>query len=472
MHAELTLADIVEELTRRLTEGGWSSRYFNTSTTRDDYAKHWEFFDHGATHAARFFTAGNRVGKSLTAGCELVMHLTGEYHPLWKGKVFDGPVNVWVVGRNSELVRQSIQVDLLGDVGRIGTGLIPRDRLDLDTLTDVKKASTPIGTFRVKHKNGGFSTVAFKSGEQGREAFQAAALDIVWLDEEVPFDVYNECQVRLMTRNGISMYTFTPLKGQTDTVKSFLANGEFVEGDVGSGRFVVRCSMYDVPHLSKEAIQKLEATTPPFQRDARIHGIPALGAGAIYPVPETEFVVPSFVPPKHWPRMYGMDVGGKTGAVWLARDPEKHQWHAYQEYYRERQEPSIHAVGVMSRGKWIPGAIDPASRGRSQIDGQQLMQMYQDLGLTLEKANNGVETGLYTVWELLSTDQLKVHDCCTYLLQEMRAYHRNEKGEVVKKDDHLCDALRYGVMTRDIATTELSLNKPPLRAAYVAPIRL
>jgi hypothetical protein len=33
------------------------------------------------------------------------------------------------------------------------------------------------------------------------------------------------------------------------------------------------------------------------------------------------------------------------------------------------------------------------------------------------------------------------------LLREMRKYHRDEKGKVRKKDDHLCDAMRYLIMS-------------------------
>ena len=452
------LVSIVRELQRRATEGGVYHRFFDTPTTREDYPKHWEFFDATATHSAVLFTAGNQVGKSISSASALVYFMTGVYPPGWKGRVFDGPVNCWVVGRSSELVRQTIQPLLLGQVGQPGTGLIPKDKLDIDTLVDAKRASTSVSTFRVKHANGGFSTCSFKSGEQGREAFQAATLDVVWCDEEIPFDVFNECLVRLMVRNGLMMYSFTPLKGVTDVIQTFSVNGEFVEGEVGAGRYVVRCSMHDVPHITQEAIEKLIASTPPFLRDARIHGIPQLGAGAIYPVPESEFVIDPQPIPNHWKRLYGMDVGSKTAAVWLAIDPDTGTIWTYADYYKEREEPSIHTTGIKAKGDWIPGAIDPASRGRSQIDGQQLMQMYADLGLNLTPAVNAVEAGLYTVWELLSTGRLKVFRNCTHLLQEIRTYQRDEKGRVIKKNDHCCDSWRYAVMTRDIAVQQKSLN--------------
>jgi phage terminase large subunit-like protein len=399
------------------------------------------------------------IDKSLASACELVMHLTGDYHPDWRGRRFDGPVNVWIVGRTAELVRQTIQPLLLGQVNAFGTGLIPMDKLDLGTLTDAKRASTPINAFRVLSRNGGYSTVSLKSGEQGREAFQAATLDIVWVDEEIPFDVFNECQVRLLVRNGIMMYSFTPLKGTTEVIQSFSVDGTFVEGDVGSGRYVVRCSMYDVPHLSTEMIDKLAATTPPFLRDARIYGIPSLGAGAIYPVPESDFVIEPQPIPKHWTRCYGMDVGNKTAAVWLAIDPDGGQIWTYAEYYREGAEPSIHAAGIKAKGEWIPGAVDPASNAGSQKDGEKLKELYVELGLDLVNAVNAVEAGLYTIWEMLSTGRLKVFSSCTGLLKDIKGYQRDEKGKVKKENDHRADAWRYAVMTRDIAITQHALNK-------------
>jgi hypothetical protein len=160
-----------------------------------------------------------------------------------------------------------------------------------------------------------------------------------------------------------------------------------------------------------------------------------------------------------------MDVGGKTAAVWLAHDPEAKVSYVYTDYYKERAEPSIHTTGIKARGEWIPGAIDPASRGRSQIDGQQLMQMYKDLGLNIKPAINAVETGLYECWEALSTGRIKVFKGCNNFLREIAGYMRDEKGNVVKKDDHTMDAFRYAYMTRDIAKNEMEAKKREFQPA-------
>ena len=106
-------------------------------------------------------------------------------------------------------------------------------------------------------------------------------------------------------------------------------------------------------------------------------------------------------------------------------------------------EPSVHADAIRARGKWIQGAIDPASRGRSQVDGRQLLQMYTDLGLKLVMADNSVETGIYRVWQRLSAGRLRVAQSLANWLSEFRLYRRDEKGKVVKERDHCMDATRY-----------------------------
>ena len=74
----------------------------------------------------------------------------------------------------------------------------------------------------VKHTSGFWSRLMLRSYDQGRRIFQGTEQDVVWLDEEVPKDVYDEALVRTMTTRGIVMMTFTPLSGLTELVVSFL----------------------------------------------------------------------------------------------------------------------------------------------------------------------------------------------------------------------------------------------------------
>jgi hypothetical protein len=224
-------------------------------------------------------------------------------------------------------------------------------------------------------------------------------------------------------------------------------------------KFVILATWEDVPHLTREAKDDLWKSLPPFQRDARSKGIPQLGAGAIYPVPESDLLVAPFAIPAHWPRGYGMDVGwNNTAAVWGAIDRETDTLYLTHAYKRGQSEPSVHVHGIKAPGEWIPGFIDPASRGRSQRDGSQLLNDYKSLGLHIELADNGVESGLYSVWNRMSTGRLKVFNSLQSWLAEFRLYRRDDRGRVVKDNDHLMDCTRY-------LESRLSrmLVKPPVR---------
>lgn len=213
-------------------------------------------------------------------------------------------------------------------------------------------------------------------------------------------------------------------------------------------RHVVMATWGDVPHLSQREKDELWESIPPYQRDARSKGVPQLGSGAIYPVPESEIVCEPFEIPAFWPRCFALDVGwNRTAALWGAVDRNSETAYLYSEHYRGQAEPAIHAQAIRARGHWIPGVIDPAARGRSQKDGRSLLEIYRDLGLDLVEADNSVEAGIYAVWQRLSGGRLKVFSSLHNWLSEFRLYRRDEKGRIVKENDHLQDCARYMVMS-------------------------
>lgn len=418
---------------------------------RELYPKHTTFFEAGVKHSERLMLAANRIGKTESVGgYEVTCHLTGEYPEWWVGHRFDKPVKVWAAGDTNQTVRDILQEKMLGDFTDIGSGLIPKHLI----LGTTPKTGVPqaIETIRVKHKSGGTSLLGFKSYDQKRKAFQGTAQEVIWMDEEPPLDIYAECLLRTMTTNGLLINTFTPLSGISETVMHFLPNGDFSSIDNEGTKFVIMADWDDAPHLSKEQKTKLWDSIPPYQREARSKGIPQLGSGVIFPVPESDITVEDFEIPVHWPKLYALDVGwNNTAACWIAIDRETGVTYIYSVYKRGEAEPSVHAEGIKARGDWICGEIDPASRGRSQVDGTQLMQSYIDLGLKLEPAQNAVESGLYEVWQMLSSGKLKVFGSCKQWFEEFRIYRRDEKGKIVKSNDHIMDACRYVIMGRDKA---------------------
>lgn len=410
---------------------------------RELYVPHLGFFRAGATHPERAFIAGNRTGKTEAGAFELALHLTGAYPEWWEGKRFDAAIEAWVGGINNVTTRDVIQEKMLGKVGEYGTGMIPGDRII--HVANKQGLANAADTVYVRHVSGKRSILQFKSYEQGRESWQGTAKHVIWLDEEPELEVYIEALLRTATTGGIVMMTFTPLMGISQVVKSFLEPEDESTRDV---KHVTTATWDDVPHLTTEAKAALLASIPPYQRDARTKGVPQLGVGAIYPLPESDIVIPRFEIPAHWPRVYGLDVGWRfTAAAFLAIDRETATVYLYHEYKRQQAEPVIHASGIQAPGAWIPGVIDPASMGSGQIDGRNLMQLYSELGLTLSPAVNAVESGIFEVWGLLSSGRMKVFNTCSQWISEFRKYHRDEKGRIVKADDHLLDATRYAVVS-------------------------
>lgn len=216
-------------------------------------------------------------------------------------------------------------------------------------------------------------------------------------------------------------------------------------------RFCIQISWDEVPHLSEQQKAELEASYPPHEREARRKGIPSLGSGKIYPVEESSIIVDPFSIPDHWTRGYGMDVGwNRTAALFAAHDRDTDTVYFTDEYYAGQQPPQLHAYAIRQKGgDWMTGAIDPAAEKAiaNQHDGSRILEEYQALELDLICADNSREAGILACYKRMTAGKLKVFRNCQNWLSEFRIYRRNEKGLVVKENDHSVDAMRYYIMS-------------------------
>jgi phage terminase large subunit-like protein len=202
---------------------------------RELYGKHMEFFRVGKEYRERCFMAANRVGKTVAGGFEVTAHLTGQYPAWWEGKRFLRPTRGWAAGDTNETTRDIIQLELFGNVvgieggrkGFDGSGMIPRECIG--TPKWKQGVQDLADTVPVMHSTGRWSTIGFKSFDQGRRSFQGTAKEFIWLDEECPQDVYGECLMRVATTRGVILTTFTPLTGLTPLVLEFLPGGKLAK---------------------------------------------------------------------------------------------------------------------------------------------------------------------------------------------------------------------------------------------------
>ena len=203
---------------------------------RELYPKHMEFIAAGRHAVERCFFGGNRVAKTWTCGYEFAAHVTGRYPDWWFGHRFNEPVMALAAGKTNETTFNVIQKNLFGIVKKSGQsrnyvsggGIMPLDAIDADSIVwRTTSIATLIQQIHVRYKDSKdeLSTVTLASYEQKRRAFEGFERHVVWLDEEVPSDIYEECLIRTATVFGRIMLSFTPLDGVTDVVLSFVPGG-------------------------------------------------------------------------------------------------------------------------------------------------------------------------------------------------------------------------------------------------------
>jgi len=479
------LLNIVNEVQNRIRHNNLVNWYPPTTKVvnnftyyaRDLYPRVVEFWKAGLTHNYRMFDGANQSGKTSGAGYEVACHVTGLYPPDWPGKKLIGPSKWWVAGETNSDVKEIMQDRFIGPVDDYGTGLIPYKCLDFTSMTNTEKADTFIRTIRVKHfdqdgNQDGMSVVTFKSYKESRKSFQGLPRNI-WLDEEPPLEILSECMARTTADESFMLIiTFTPLQGWSPMLSNWLPGGWQtsgpikINGEPSTSKYLVIQTVDDVPHITEKKKAVMYENYHPHVRDARLKGIPSLGSGAIYPIPKTEWTIVDREIPKHFRKLYGLDVGYNwTAAVWFAINPETGEAWIYSSYQKGETEPIGHAEVIRSRGLWIPGAIDSAANGRGQDGGESLINQYRALGLIVSNADKSVEAGIYSVWTGLRSGMIKVFASQIELITEIENYHRDEKGKIVKANDHRADALRYAWMTKQIARQE----KPPGAVGRIDP---
>jgi phage terminase large subunit-like protein len=159
----------------------------------------------------------------MAGGFETAMHLTGLYPEWWQGKRFDYPIRAWASGVTGESTRDVVQEKLFGPPDRKeswGTGAIPKASIG-DIMTG-RGIANAIDMASIRHASGGWSSLSFKSYEKGREKWQGAALEVVFMDEEPPAPLYYEALTRTNETGGLVFITCTPLLGMSDIMRMFL----------------------------------------------------------------------------------------------------------------------------------------------------------------------------------------------------------------------------------------------------------
>lgn len=410
--------------------------------------------------------AGNQVGKTICAAAEAAMHATGRYPDWWQGRVFAKEVNAWVSGVTGESTRDNPQRWLYGRIGETGTGMIPLNAIADHSMS--RGLADALDGLVVHHGGGGdvqagLSRIGFKTYVQGREKWQGPTLDFVWFDEEPPADIYSEGLTR--TNLGLSpvFMTFTPLQGMSEVVRRFQ-----LEHD--AGRHVTRMTIEDAEHYTPAEREAVIASYLEHEREARAKGIPTMGSGRVFPVPEEMIRVEAFQIPASWPQIGGLDFGWNhpSAGVRLAWDRDSDTIYVIAAHRARQQTPALFTPAVKPWGAWLPWAWPHDGLQADKGSGIQLAGQYREQGLNMLKdrathapatgkkegeGGFGVEAGIAEMLDRMQTGRLKVFAHLADWWEEFRLYHRTD-GLIVKVGDDLMSATRYAMMMRRFAIVQ------------------
>lgn len=399
---------------------------------------------------------GNRCGKTYIGAYILTCHVTGIYPDWWEGFRFTKPIKAWAAGVSTETTRDIIQKELLGDPHNpeaFGTGMIPKELI----LGKVTRPGIPNGvqTILVRHSSGGISEISLKSYEMGQEKFMGQSIDLVWLDEECPRDIFTQCITRTATTGGITYLTFTPESGLTPLVNDFMY-------DRKPGQFMIQASWEDAPHLDDAVKEQLLAVYTPSERAMRAQGIPSLGTGVVFPVAEDKIVCNPFVIPDHWCKVIGIDLGfdHPNAISCVAYDSETDTVYLYDEYSQKGETLTMHATAIRAKGgDRIPVIVPHDCFKHDTNSGKLFVDLYAAQGLNIIRVpfqnpispdgkpnGRSVEFGVNWMLERMETGRFKVFKTCPKFLQEMKTYHR-EDGKIVPLSDDVISATRYASLS-------------------------
>lgn len=451
-----------------------------------------------ASHAKeRMLVAGSQQGKTFAISRELSMHACNRYPKDWKGRRFDTPKPgvergqntflAWVGSTTGATTRAGAQQRLLGDietVGMRGTEALPASSIisvhkarGIAGLVDyvvVKRDPTVLPNGEVIEM--GTATIRFLSYEMDTQAWQAASVDYVWLDEQPSdFNKYLEAFARTLAVRGVVAVSLTPLLGPDALIARYADETEQRK------TFRMMINSPGMHHISPEDVAariadyENDKTMTESEKQCRLYGVPSMAEGAVYTTPISQILFNQGdlfeAVNKPWIQVWGgmdfnhmgvSDQSSPAAFVILSRDMNDgivrvvDCWRVHKESIATQiQTIREHRIGARIRWHW---PRDGAS-GSGDEDGTGIKERFRKGGIYMYGQHARTvtgdirrETGIGMVRELILDQHFFVARHLTDWQQEYMNY-RYDKGKVVQHFSDLLDATRVAVVDMRYART-------------------
>lgn len=364
--------------------------------------------------------------------------------------------------------------------------ILPKELIIEDRIADAE--------IRIKAANNKTATFYFV-GLDDPDKLRSLNLSGFGIDEasQISEDAFLLLQGRLRNKLGLrkGIMVGNPA-GRNWVYRYLVAKNVFKDEKAKAGYHMILAPSTENIHLPEGYVQGMLNTYSPERIARDIMGSFDAFEGQVY----SEFsraihVIKPFRIPDEWERVAAIDHGFRNPAacVWGAVDYDGNVY-VYQEYYETEQlieqivkgnpkEGIKGLVELTGSHKLTDCVIDPSTKavkGQTGISDFDTYLEHLPKTFPLRPADNNVMPGIDRVKSYLRVSdktkkpRLFIFETCTHLIEELLQYqwkplgassegHKNQPEEVVKKDDHLCDALRYMIMTRPESPKQADKDK-------------
>jgi hypothetical protein len=456
------ITTICEELKRRQNHPG--DRYIPDDDVEGD-----QLSFHKSKARVRLVFGGNQSGKSKCVAQEIKWWLE-ESHPYQRTP--KSP-KIYILSADYRTLTEGVYRHLMGanqqpailqewNIEKIGPAA----------------AKTEIPAFIRTRSGAQCDFISGEGNEEARRKIQAAAVDLVVIDEEISGVLWKELMARRLAKGGRVTVSATLQRSEEwllDLEQMSITGDENIHlTRLKTKRAVER------GHVSRDVYEEMFTYLSEEDKHVMLEGGSRKRQGLVYPEFCKKHICEPFEIPPAWTRYCGIDPGRRTAAIlWLAVPPGEKIVYIYREgYFHGLRYHQLAKFLKESEGylwneksklwtrtertehirvRWIdPSAYYHTASGEPGI-GTLLSSDYK---IFCSPAPNDVHFGIEKIHQLLQVGMdeqpgLKVFNTCRSLIKEFGSYRwvedkgstwaHERKDSPVKRNDHALDALRYMV---------------------------
>lgn len=257
-----------------------------------------------STNYYTFLKAGNQLGKSICNGIKWVTWATEP--SMWKSLWTKRPRQFWVLMPTRDIINTEF-----------------KEKWEPEFLPSKKYSDHPQYGWQAEIKNRNLWAIHFNSGisvymhtyEQDVHHLQAGTVDAMFVDEELPYDLYPELNMRLQAVSGYFNMVYTPTRGEIEWMNLWKeGRKESFKEAFKQEVSLMDCLEYEdgsKSHWTEEKINRVfNSLGTESEIQLRVHGKNTKPEGLKIPAFDPDRNVrPPIEIPKDWVWYSGIDIG-------------------------------------------------------------------------------------------------------------------------------------------------------------------